>query len=140
VAAVSAVARGRLASLALLTALLAGSCALARADGSPPVGGEVPSTLELSLGEPSAFRRMGAARRGDVYTATLPAEVTATDAPTSLSVSGGGDASFMRTLRSWSEPVSHGAARVRLRAIATSARALRNQHRLFVVTLTAGGP
>jgi hypothetical protein len=36
----------------------------------------------------------------------------------------------MRTLRTWSEPVSHGAARVRLRAVATSARALRNQHRL----------
>lgn|GEM_PF-2926023 len=135
----SAVARVRWASLAVLAALLAGSCALARA-AIPPVGGEVPSTLELSLGEPGAFRRTGTARRGDVYTATLPAEVTATDAPTSLSVEGGGDAGFTRTLRTWSEPVSHGAARVRLRVVAPSARALRNQHRTFVVTLTAGGP
>ena len=135
----SGTVRARWASLAVLAALLAGSCALARA-GSPPVGGTVSSTLELSLGEPSAFRRTGAARRGDVYTATLPAAVTATDAPARLSIRGGGDASFMRTLRSWSEPVSLGAARVRLRTVARSARALRNEDRLFVVTLTAGGP
>ena len=135
----SAVARIRWASFVLLTALLAGLCTLARAQ-SPVTGGDVPSTLTLSLGEPSGFRRVGSTRGENVYTATLRAEVTATDAPTGLSVEGGGDAGFMQSLRSWSEPVSQGPARVRLRTVAPSAQALRNRQELFVVTLTAGGP
>ena len=135
----SAAARARWASLVLLTALLAGTCALARAQ-SPVTGGEVPSTLTLSLGEPSGFRRTGSVPEGNVYTATARAEVTATDAPARLSVEGGRDAGFMQSLRSWSEPVSQGAATVRLRAVAPSAQALRNRQELFVVTLTAGGP
>jgi len=135
----SSPARARLASLVALTALLAGACALARAQ-SPVTGGTVPSTLELSLGEASGFKRTGSTRRGNVYTATVRAEVTATDAPARLSTGGEGDASLMRSLRSWSEPVSHGVATVRLRAVAPSARALRGRSKLFVVTLTAGGP
>lgn len=126
------------ASLVLLAALLASACALARAEGLPPLGGTVPSTLELSLGEPSAFRRTGSTPAGNVYAATVRAEVTATDAPTWLSVLGG--ASLARPFRSWSAPVTHRAARVRLRAVASSAGELRRRNELFLVTLTAGGP
>ena len=136
----SAAARARWASLALLSALLTGVCALARGAPLPPVGGTVESTLELSLGEPSGFRRTGSVPEGNVYTATVRAEVTATDAPTRLSVEGGLGGDLGLPVSSWGEPVSHAPARVRLRAVAPSAGALRNRQELFVVTLTAGGP
>ena len=135
----SAAARARWASLALLSMLLAGISALARADG-PPVGGTVESTLELSLGEPSAFKRTGAVPEGNVYTATVRAEVTATDAPTRLSVAGGLAGEPGLPVSAWGEPVSGAPARVRLRAVAPNAAALRNRQQLFTVTLTAGGP
>ena len=54
----------RAGALALAVAVLTASlvlAALARAQASPVPGGSVPSTLSLSLGEPSPFRRVGAA-------------------------------------------------------------------------------
>jgi hypothetical protein len=140
VAAVSATARARSASLVLLSALLAGTCALARADGSPPVGGPVPSTLALSLGEPSGFRRTGSIDGENVYAATVRAEVTATDTPARLSVVGGPGARVARPLRSWSEPVSLATAKVHLRQVAPSAGALQDRDKILLVTLAAGGP
>ena len=136
----SAAARTRWASVALLSMLLAGLCALARAEGLPPVGGTVPSTLELSLGEPSAFKRTGSVPEGNVYTATVRAEATATDVPTRLSVAGGLAGEPGLPVSAWGEPVSGAPARVRLRAVAPNAAALRNGQELFTVTLTAGGP
>jgi len=50
---------------------------------APVPGGTVPSTLALSLSEPSPFRRIG---RSDFFAATIRARVTATDVPTKLSV------------------------------------------------------
>ena len=79
----------RLASLALLSATLAGSVALARAQEAPSPGGTVPSVLGLSLSEPSGFSRTSAARRSSIYTSRIRAEVTATDAPTRLSIADG---------------------------------------------------
>jgi hypothetical protein len=79
----------RPAGLALAAAVLLASlalAALARAQGSPTPGGTVPSTLALSLSEPSPFKRIG---RSDTYTATIRAEVTATDVPTRLSLADG---------------------------------------------------
>jgi hypothetical protein len=140
--AVRVAANSRPVVLALATTVLVAALALAALAPaqSPVTGGTVPSTLSLSLGEPSGFRRTGSSPDGNVYTAIVRAEVTATDTPARLSVVGGGVASVARPLRSWTEPVSHGMARVRLRAIAPSARALRASNRLFLVTLTAGGP
>jgi hypothetical protein len=120
--------------------LLVGSCGFAWAASSPVTGGTVPSTLMLSLGEPSDFKRTRSAHGQNVYVATIRAAVTATDAPVQLSVSGGGSASIDGPLRSWSEPVTHGTAKIRLRETAPSARALRGKPKLVVVTLTAGGP
>lgn len=79
----------RLAALALACAVLAGSVALARAQGPPVAGGTVPSMLGLSLSEPSPFTRTGSADGQPVYTATVGAEATATDAPIRLGVSDG---------------------------------------------------
>lgn len=78
-------------ALALAVAVLAASlvlAALARAQGSPVPGGTVPSMLSLSLGQPSPFRRVGAAGRGSVYTSVIQAEVTAT-IPVRLSLADG---------------------------------------------------
>lgn len=132
--------RTRFAAFAVLATLLAGSCSVAWAAGSPAPGGTVPSTITLSLGEPSEFRRTGSAGGENVYTAAIRAAVTATDAPVHLSVRGGGSASAEQPLRSWTEPVTRGAAKIRLRATAPNARALRADQKLVVVTLTAGGP
>lgn len=82
-------ARARWASLILLAAMLATLAVVARGDQSPVPGGTVPSTLGLSLSEPSGFTRVGVAAGGNVYTATIEAEVTSTDAPISLSVADG---------------------------------------------------
>jgi hypothetical protein len=49
----------------------------------PTPGGTVPSTLAVSLDEPTPFRRIG---RSDFFTATIRARVTATDVPTRLSL------------------------------------------------------
>lgn len=158
----------RLASLALLTATLAGSCVLARAQAAPPVpGGAVPSVLSLSLSEPSRF-----VRRGSAYVSIIRAEVTATDAPTRLSLADGEagsgrrrghlasgksilaaplraasggpfrslDARVAPSLTQWRKPVSHAAAQIRLRQVAPSRRALRNHRKLLLVTLMAAGP
>jgi hypothetical protein len=108
--------------------------ALAHAEGGPVAGGAVPSTLALSLSEPSPFRRVGRTADGeDVYVSTIRAEVTATDAPTRLSLGLEGT-----PLRLWREPLAGTEAKLRLRRVARSPRALRNS--LAVVTLTAGGP
>jgi hypothetical protein len=77
---------------ALAVAVLGASlvlAALARAQDSPVPGGTVPSTLSLSLSEPSPFRRAGPAGRGSAYTSVIRAEVTATDTPVRLSLADG---------------------------------------------------
>ncbi len=80
----------RLGMPALLVAVLAvlGGAPAAPAEGTP-VGGTVESTLALSLGEPSAFARASAGHRQSVYDATIPVQVTATDAPVKLSLADG---------------------------------------------------
>lgn len=50
---------------------------------APVAGGTVPSTVALSLSEPSHFRRIG---RSDFFASTIRASVTSTDVPTKLSV------------------------------------------------------
>ncbi len=169
----SASSRARRSALALAAAVLAAALALAllaRAQASPTPGGTVPSTLALSLGEPTPFTNAGPR---DVYTATIRVAVTATDTPTQLSLADGevtsgprlghlvGGASILpapleatadagpfrsldapvpATLRSWSEPLSGAPAKIRLRQETPSARALRSHGKLLLVTLTAGGP
>jgi len=106
---------------------------LARAQ-SPTPGGTVPSTLELSLGEPGPFRRVATTRGGlKIFAATLRAEVTATDVPTRLSL--GYEGSPLRVFR---EPLAAEPAKLQLREIAPNRNVLRN--RTVLVTLTAGGP
>ncbi len=80
----------RLGMLALLVATLAvlSGVPAALAEGTP-VGGTVESTLALSLGEPSPFARASGGHRDSVYDATIPVEVTATDAPVRLSLADG---------------------------------------------------
>jgi len=129
--------RARLATAALLCALLVGSVALARADGSPNPGGKVPSTLSLSLSEPSPFTRAGRLDGQNLYTAAIRAEVTSSVVPVTLSLSEGKGET---TQRIWREPVSRARAKVRLRELAPNANALRNRSKAVVVTLTAGGP
>ena len=124
------------AALVPAAALLAACLALAlpaRAQ-SPTPGGEVPSTLSLSLGEPSPFRRVATTRGGlKVFAGTIRAELTATDVPTRLSLGYEGS-----PLRLWREPLAAEPAKLRLREIAPNRAALRN--RTVLVTLTAGGP
>jgi hypothetical protein len=108
---------------------------LSHAQGSPVPGGTVPSTLTLSLGEPSLFRRVGRTSDGrNVYLASIRAEVSTTDIPTSLSL--GLDAE--NPLRLWRKPLASAPVRIRLRRVAANRRAL--AHTTTVVTLTAGGP
>jgi hypothetical protein len=59
------------------------------AEAGTPVGGTVESTLALSLGESSAFARVSTGHKRSVYDATVPVEVTATDAPVRLSLADG---------------------------------------------------
>ena len=168
--------RTRAGTPALAVAVLAASlllAALARAQDSPVPGGTVPSTLSLSLSEPSPFRRAGAAGRGSAYTSVIRAEVTATDTPVRLSLAdgeatrgprlghlvggpsvlspalraqaGGGayrslDAALPPQLKRWGRPLSGTTTKIRLRQEAPNARALRNHHKLLLVTLTVGGP
>jgi hypothetical protein len=66
---------------------------LALAEGGTPVGGAVESTLALSLGEPSPFAHVRAGRGRSEYSATIPVEVTATDAPVRLSIADGEEVS-----------------------------------------------
>jgi hypothetical protein len=83
--------RTRWVSLSLATGLFAAALALAtlaRAGGPVP-GGTVPSTLGLSMSEPSGFKRVGGAGSRGVYTSTIRAEVTATDSPVLLSIADG---------------------------------------------------
>ncbi len=167
-------ARARWAALALLSAALLASAAVALAEeGAPSPGGSVPSVLGLSLSEPSGFSRTSAARRSSVYTSLIRAEVTATDAPTRLSIadgeataarrrghlvrgasilpaplwaaaSGGAykslDAAVAAPLERWSRPVARARATIRLRQAVRGAAALRNYHKLLLVTITAAGP
>ena len=83
----SLASRSPSAALVLAAAVLAASLALAslaaRGQGFPTPGGTVPSTIALSLSEPSPFRRIG---RSDFFAAAIRARVTATDVPTKLSV------------------------------------------------------
>ncbi len=85
------IAATRLGTLALLVAALAvlGGAPTALAEPGTPVGGTVESTLALSLGEPSLFASVRAGHRRSVYDATIPVEVTATDAPVKLSLADG---------------------------------------------------
>ena len=131
-------ARARQGALALALAALAAAltlATLARAEGPPVPGGQVPSTLALSLGEPSPFTRTGTAHGQPLFTATIRAEVTATDTPTALSLD-----EEEAPLRLWRQPVSGARAKIRLRRSAPDRRALRNHHELLWVTLTAAGP
>ena len=131
-------ARARQGALALALAALAATlalAALARAGGPPVPGGQVPSTIALSLGEPSPFTRTGTAHGQPLFTATLRAEVTATDAPSRLSLDDG-----EAPLRLWRRPVSRAPATIRLRRSAPDRRALRSHRELLWVTLTAAGP
>ncbi len=84
-------ARARRASLVAVPVLCVAlaSAALAHAEEPPTVGGTVESTLALSLGEPTPFTRVRAGHGRSVYDATIPVEVTATDAPTRLSTADG---------------------------------------------------
>jgi hypothetical protein len=81
-------------SLALAATALAGA-APAQGQVGPQVGGSVPSVLALSLGAPGPFvpargGRYGGRRRGArLYTASVDVAVTATDAPTRLSLAEG---------------------------------------------------
>ena len=132
-------ARARWGALALALALAALAAtltlaALARAGKPPAPGGQVPSTLALSLGEPGPFRRTGSANGQPLFTATIRAEVTATDSPTALSLD------EEAPLRLWRQPVSGARAKIRLRETAPDRRALRNHHELLWVTLTAAAP
>lgn len=167
--------RSRSAAPMLAAAVLIASLALptmASSEGSPTPGGTVPSTLALSLSEPSPFRRIG---RSDFFTTTIRARVTATDLPTRLSIvdgevtagrrlghmasrhsilsppleatAGPGPGPFRLLdtvipppLRIWRRPLSGENVKIRLRQKAPDARALRNHHKLLLVTLTAGGP
>jgi hypothetical protein len=169
----SASPRARRSGLALAAAVLAASlvlAALARAQGAPTPGGTVPSTLALSLSEPSPFRRIG---HSDLYIAAIGARLTATDVPTNLSLAdgeatagrrlghlsagssilspaleasaGGGpfrslDPAVPAALRVWREPLADTPVKIRLRQAAPTARALRSHRKLLLVTLTAGGP
>jgi transposase len=73
-------------AVVVLTATLV-LAALSRAQASPVPGGTVPSTLSLSLGEPSSFKRLGASGSGSgIYVSVIKAEVTATDTPVRLSL------------------------------------------------------
>jgi hypothetical protein len=85
------IAAARLGALALFVAALAmlGGAPAAPAEDGTPVGGTVESTLALSLGEQSTFTSMSAGHRRSVYDATIPVEVTATDAPVKLSLADG---------------------------------------------------
>lgn len=87
----TALGRARRAAVA---AVLASCVALvsanaAYAEEGTSIGGTVESTLGLSLGEPSAFTPSAASRRGRVFTALIPIEVTATEEPTRLSIADG---------------------------------------------------
>lgn len=81
----------RLRTPALLVAALAalGGAPAALAETGTPVGGTVESTLALSLGEPSPFARVSDGHMLSVYDATIPVEVTATDAPARVSLADG---------------------------------------------------
>ena len=81
-------ARARSASLALVSSVALASTAAAHAQ-RPRVGGSVPSVLALSLSEPSAFSRSVAGHGESVYTSLISVEVTATEAPTRLTVADG---------------------------------------------------
>ena len=118
------------AAVAFLLLTLAGP---APGEEPPVAGGAVPSSLRLSLSEPSPFTRIGP----DVFATTIRATVTATVSPTQLSL-GGEETS--EPLRGWRRPVSHVKARIRLRRGASERRALRGRGELLWVTLTAGGP
>lgn len=89
---IGAPARARLgavacfAALAALTSALAGSLASAR---SPVPGGEVPSTLALSLSGAGPFKHARATRGGAVFATTIRAEATATVIPVRLSIADG---------------------------------------------------
>ena len=82
--------RKMLLSVALVTAV-APAAAWAQepppADGGVPIGGSVPSYLELTLGQPSSsFATFAKAR---TYTTSFTATVTATDRPTLLTMADG---------------------------------------------------
>jgi hypothetical protein len=79
---------GTLALLVVGLAALGGPPA-ALAEAGTPVGGTVESTLALSLGESSSFARVSAGHGRSVYDATVPVEVTATDALVRLSIADG---------------------------------------------------
>lgn len=81
--------------LSLVAALLALPGALASAQ-SPTPGGEVPSTLALSLSEPGPLERVGGSRRGGVFATTIRAEATATDVPSRLSLADGDSGAGVR--------------------------------------------
>jgi hypothetical protein len=85
------IAATRSGTLALLVAVLAvlGGAPVALAEAGTPVGGVVESTLALSLGEPSLFASLRADHKRSVYDATIPVDVTATDAPVRLSLTDG---------------------------------------------------
>jgi hypothetical protein len=75
-----------LAAVAVMATLAGANVAQAE---EPTVGGTVESTLALSLGEPSLFRSVRTGHKRSVYDATIPVEVTATDAPVRLSLADG---------------------------------------------------
>jgi hypothetical protein len=79
-------ARWALAAVAVVAVFAGANVAHAE---EPTVGGTVESTLGLSLGEASHFVRVSAGHRKSVYDATIPVEVTATDAPVRLSLADG---------------------------------------------------
>lgn len=83
--------RPRVAALTLSATVVAAlaSATAAHAEEGTSIGGRVESTLGLSLGELSAFTLSGGSRRGSVFTALIPVEVTATEGPTWLSIADG---------------------------------------------------
>jgi hypothetical protein len=62
----------------------------------PNVGGEVPSTIELSVSETTPFTRVSRGPHGSVYSALIGVEATATEAPVRLSIADGETAAGRR--------------------------------------------
>lgn len=163
------VSKSGIAVAGVALAALAGARASAQEpppDGGTRVGGSVPSYLELALTAPRAARFPSAA---GVHELTIRADVTASDAPTLLSVADGDatagprrghlgrlarpleaavgtsafqslDASVDPLLARWGRPVTHTAATVRLRQRIDGRAGRASYRKLLLVTIAPDSP